>query len=115
MDDFIYQVKLKQIENCNSVKELVTIFRELFKENADANHIFGDGCVNLTNLLDEELAYKEHYTSILVSDLLGNIYNRLIDSKQASAKDLKFLLNKPFPPIDKEQAIKNIKAFHGLI
>ena len=59
-------------------------------------------------------SYSVSYTAILVSDLLGNIYNRLIDSKQASAKDLKFVLNKPFPPIDKEQAIKNIKAFHGI-
>ena len=115
MDDFIYQVKLSQIENCNSVQELIAIFKEIFKEHTNINTIFGDGCVNLTNLLDEELAYKEHYTSILVSDLLGNIYNRLIDSKQLSVSELKFVLSKPFPPIDKEQAIKNIKAFHGLI
>ena len=114
MDDFIYQIKLSQIENCDNVQELITIFKELFRENADSNYIFGDCCVNFTNLLDEELAYKEHYTSILVSDLLGNIYNLLINSKQVSNSDLKSVLYRPFPPIDKEQAIKNIKAFHGL-
>ena len=114
MDDFIYQVKLKQIEDCNDVDKLVAIFKELFKEHTDINSIFGDGCINFSGVLNKE-SYNAAYTAILVSDLLGNIYNRLIDSKQASANDLKFVLNKPFPPIDKEQAIKNIKAFHGLI
>ena len=114
MDDFIYQVKLKQIENCNSVRELTVIFKELFKEHTDINSIYGDGCINFSSVSSKE-SYNAAYTAILVSDLLGNIYNRLIDSKQASAKDLKFLLDRPFPPIDKEQAIKNIKAFHGLI
>ena len=113
MDDFIYQVKLKQIENCADDAELIAIFKELFKEHNDIENIFGDGCVNLHNTNED--AYTLHYTAILASDLLGNIYNRLIDSKQLSAKDLKFVIHKPFPPIDKEQAIKNIKAFHGII
>ena len=111
MDDFIYQVKLKQIEDCTDVAELITMFKKLFKEYTDINAIYGDGCVNFHNSSN---SYKAHYTAILVSDLLGNIYNRLIDSKQLSANDLKFVLTKPFPPIDKEQAIKNIKAFHGI-
>ena len=114
MDDFIYQVKLKQIENCSSVRELTVIFKELFEEHTDNNRIHRDGCINFSSLLSKE-SYNAAYTAILVSDLLGNIYNRLIDSKQASVKDLKFVLSQPFPPIDKEQAIKNIKAFHGLI
>ena len=114
MDDFIYQVKLKQIEDCADVGELIAIFKELFKEHTDIYTIFADGCTNFSSLPNKE-SYNAAYTAILVSDLLGNIYNRLIDSKQVSAKDLKFLLSKPFPPIDKEQAIKNIKAFHGLI
>ena len=114
MDDFIYQVKLKQIEECADVEKLIAIFKELFKEHTDINSIYGDGCVNFHNAKNKE-SYSSSYTSILVSDLLGNIYNRLIDSKQASVNDLKFILSKPFPPIDKEQAIKNIKAFHGLI
>lgn len=114
MDDFTYQVRLKQIENCNSVRELTVIFKELFKEHTDNNHIYGDGCINFYSELSKE-SYNAAYTSILVSDLLGNIYNRLIDSKQLSAKKLKFVLHKPFPPINKEQAIKNLKAFHGLI
>ena len=114
MDDFIYQVKLKQIEDCSSVQELVSMFKQIFREYADANHIYGDGCVNF-NSSPTKSSYVKNYTSILVSDLLGNIYNRLIDSKQVSAKDLKSVLYRPFPPIDKEQAIKNIKAFHGLI
>ena len=114
MDDFIYQVKLSQIENCSSVQELVAMFKELFKEYTDINSIHGDGCINFSSVSNKE-SYNEAYTAILASDLLGNIYNRLIDSKQASAKYLKFVLTQPFPPIDKEQAIKNIKAFHGLI
>lgn len=114
MDDFIYQVKLKQIEDCNDVAELITIFKKLFKEHIDNNHIHGDGCINFSSLLNKE-SYNAAYTAILVSDLLGNIYNRLIDSKQLSANDLKLVLSMPFPPIDKDQAIKNIKAFHGLI
>ena len=115
MDDFIYQVKLKQIEDCNDVKELVTIFRELFKEHTDINSIYGDGCINFSSVPNKE-SYNAVYTAIFVSDLLGNIYNRLIDSKQLYVNDLKLIiLSKPFPPIDKEQAIKNIKAFHGLI
>ena len=114
MDDFIYQVKLKQIENCNSVRELTVIFKELFKEHIDINSIHGDGCINFSSRPSKE-SYNAAYTAILVSDLLGNIYNRLIDSKQLSVSELKFVLTKPFPPIDKEQAIKNIKAFHGLI
>ena len=113
MDDFIYQVKLKQIEDCNDVDKLITIFKELFKKHNDIENIFEDGCVNFHNTNED--AYTLRYTAILASDLLGNIYNRLIDSKQASASDLKFVLSKPFPPINKEQAIKNIKAFHGLI
>ena len=113
MDDFIYQVKLKQIEDCNDVDKLIAIFKELFKEHNDIENIFGDGCVNFHNTNED--SYTLHYTAVLVSDLLGNIYNRLIDSKQLSAKDLKFVIHTPFPPIDKEQAIKNIKAFHGLI
>ena len=113
MDDFTYQVRLSQIENCNSVRELTVIFKEIFKEHNDIGNIFGDGCVNFYNTNED--AYTLHYRAILVSDLLGNIYNRLIDSKQVSAKDLKSVLYRPFPPIDKEQAIKNIKAFHGLI
>ena len=114
MDDFIYQVKLKQIEDCNDVAELITIFKKLFKEHTNINSIHGDGCINFSSVTSKE-SYNAAYTAILVSDLLGNIYNRLIDSKQASANDLKFVLTQPFPPIDKEQAIKNIKAFHGLI
>lgn len=114
MDDFIYQVKLSQIEDCDNVQELITIFKELFKEHTDISALYGDGSVNF-NSSSNKGSYKAHYTSILVSDLLGNIYNRLIDSKQLSANDLKLVLSKPFPPIDKEQAIKNIKAFHGLI
>ena len=113
MDDFIYQVKLKQIENCNSVRELIVIFKELFEEHTDNNHIHGDGCINFSSLLNKE-SYNAAYTAILVSDLLGNIYNRLINSKQVSNSDLKSVLYRPFPPIDKEQAIKNIKAFHGI-
>ena len=113
MDDFIYQVKLSKIENCNSVRELRTLFKEIFREYTNISALCADGCVNLHNLHED--GYTYHYASILASDLLGNIYNRLIDSKQASAKDIKFLLDRPFPPIDKEQAIKNIKAFHGLI
>ena len=50
MDDFIYQVKLKQIEDCNSVKDLVTIFRELFKEHTDIENMFGDGCINFSGV-----------------------------------------------------------------
>ena len=111
MDDFIYQVKLKQIEDCTDVAELITMFKKLFKEYTDINALYGDGCVNFHNSSN---SYKAHYTAILVSDLLGNIYNRLIDSKQLSANDLKLVLSRPFPPIDKEQAIKNIKAFHGI-
>lgn len=114
MDDFIYQIKLKQIENCSSVKELTVIFKELFKEHNDINSIYVDGCIHFSNTQNKE-SYNAAYTAILVSDLLGNIYNRLIDSKQLSTNELKFVLSKPFPPIDKEQAIKNIKAFHGLI
>ena len=114
MDDFIYQVKLKQIEDCNDVDKLIAIFKELFKEHNTINNIFGDGCVNFPSATGKE-SYNAAYTAILVSDLLGNIYNRLIDSKQLSANELKFVLSMPFPPIDKEQAIKNIKAFHGLI
>ena len=114
MDDFIYQVKLKQIEDCADVKELIAVFKELFKEHTDINSIYGDGCVNFHNAKNKE-SYSASYTAILVSALLGNIYNRLIDSKQLSANDLKLVLSRPFPPIDKEQAIKNIKAFHGLI
>ena len=113
MDDFIYQVKLKQIEDCNDVAELIIIFKKLFKEYTDINALYGDGCVNFHNLHEDNYIY--HYAAILVSDLLGNIYNRLIDSKQLSANDLKLVLSRPFPPINKEQAIKNIKAFHGLI
>lgn len=111
MDDFVYQIKLSQIENCNSVQELIAIFKEIFKEHTNINTIFGDGCVNFSN----KSSYNVHYTAILVSDLLGNIYNRLIDSKQITTEHLKLILTKPFPPIDNEQAIKNIKAFHGLI
>ena len=114
MDDFIYQVKLKQLEDCSSVRELTVIFKELFEEHTDNNHIYGDGCINFSSVQNKE-SYNAAYAAILVSDLLGNIYNRLIDSKQLSDKDLKLILGKPFPPIDKEQAIKNIKAFHGLI
>ena len=113
MDDFIYQVKLKQIEDCNDVAELITIFKKLFKEYTDINALYGDGCVNFHN--SSKNIYTSQYISILASDLLGNIYNRLIDSKQLSANDLKLVLSRPFPPINKEQAIKNIKAFHGLI
>ena len=112
MDDFIYQVKLKQIEDCDNVQELTTIVKKLFKEHTDINSIYGDGCVNFHN--SSESIYTSQYISILASDLLGNIYNRLIDSKQLSANDLKLVLSRPFPPIDKEQAIKNIKAFHGI-
>lgn len=114
MDDFIYQIKLSQIENCSSVQELITMFKELFKEYTGVNALYDDGCVNLHNAKNKE-SYNTSYTAILVSDLLGNIYNRLIDSKQLTTNQLKFLLHRPFPPIDKEQAIKNIKAFHGLI
>lgn len=113
MDDFIYQIKLSQIENCSSVQELVSMFKQLFKEYNDISALYGDGCVNFNNSSKD--TYTSHYTSILASDLLGNIYNRLIDSKQLSANDLKLVLSRPFPPIDKEQAIKNIKAFHGII
>ena len=109
MDDFIYQVKLKQIEDCADVGELIAIF----KEHTDIETVYGDGCVNFINSSNN--SYKVHYTAILVSDLLGSTYNRLIDSKQVSVNDLKLVLSSPFPPIDKEQAIKNIKAFHGLI
>lgn len=113
MNDFIYQIKLSQIENCSSVQELVAMFKELFKEHTGINSIYGDGCVNFHNAKNKE-SYNASYTAILVSDLLGNIYNRLIDSKQMTIDQLKFLLHKPFPPIDKDQAIKNIKAFHGI-
>ena len=113
MDDFIYQVKLKQIEDCNDVSELLTIFKKLFKEYTDINALYGDGCVNFHN--SSKNIYTSQYISVLASDLIGNVYNRLIDSKQLSANDLKLVLSRPFPPIDKEQAIKNIKAFNGLI
>ncbi len=113
MDDFIYQIKLSQIENCSSVRELTVIFKELFKEYTGTNHIFGDGCIHFYDASNTE-SYNTACTAILVSDLLGNIYNRLIDSKQLSSNDLKLVLSKPFPPIDKEQAIKNLKAFHGI-
>ena len=113
MDDFIYQVKLKQIEDCTDVAELITMFKKLFKEYTDINALYGDGCVNFHN--SSKNIYTSQYISVLASDLIGNIYNRLIDSKQLSANDLKLVLSRPFPPIDKEQAIKNIKAFHGLI
>lgn len=113
MDDFIYQVKLSQIEDCDTVEELIALFKKLFKEYTDITRVYGDGCVLFSSLPSKE-SYNADYTAILVSDLLGNIYNRLIDSKQLSANDLKLILTKPFPPIDKEQAIKNIKAFHGI-
>ena len=112
MDDFIYQIKLSQIENCNNVQELTLIFKDIFREYKHINALYGDGCVNFHNLNED--SYTVHYEAILVSALLGNIYNRLIDSKQLSTSALKLVLNRPFPPIDKEQAIKNIKAFHGL-
>ena len=114
MDDFTYQIKLSQIESCTSVQELVAMFKELFKEHTNANRIFGDGCVHFIHPSNKN-SYNEGYTAILASDLLGNIYNSLIDSKQVSTNELKFLLSRPFPAINKEQAIKNIKAFHGLI
>lgn len=103
MDDFIYQVKLKQIEDCADVKELVDMFKKLFKVHTDINSIYGDGCIHFSSMPNKE-SYNSSYASILVSDLLGNIYNRLIDSKQMTTDNLKSLLSKPFPPIDKEQA-----------
>lgn len=109
MDDFIYQIQLSKIENCSSVLELVTMFKELFEKYTESGHIYGDGCVHFEN------SYDADYKSILVSDLLGNIYNRLIDSNQMGPENFKFILSKPFPSINKEQAIKNIKAFYGLI
>ena len=112
MDDFIYQIKLSQIENCDNVQELITIFKEIYEEYAD-DALYGDCCVNFQQIHED--SYNRNYASILASDLLGNIYNRLIDSKQMTTDHFKSLLTKPFPPIDKEQAIKNIKAFHGLI
>lgn len=114
MDDFTYQVRISQIENCSSVQELVAIFKELFRKYADANQIYGDGCVNF-NSRSSTVNYAKDYESILVSDLLGIIYNRLIDSKQMAPKDFKLILSKPFPSINKDQAIKNIKTFHGQI
>ena len=111
MDDFIYQIKLSQIENCDNVQELITIFKEIYEEYAD-DALYGDCCVNFQQIHED--SYNRNYTSILASDLLGNIYNRLINSKQVSNSDIKSVLYKPFPPIDKEQAIKNIKAFHGI-
>lgn len=114
MDDFTYQIRLSQIENSNSVLELVTMFKELFKKYTESTHIYGDGCVNFNSTSSTE-NYAKDYEAILVADLLGNIYNRLIDSKQMTTTNFKFLLTKPFPSIDKEQAIKNLKAFHGLI
>ena len=113
MDDFTYQVRLKQIEDCADVEKLIALFKELFKVHTDINSIYGDGCINFSSVSNKE-SYNEAYTAILASDLLGNIYNRLIDSKQLSANNLKLVLSIPFPPIDKEQAIKNIKAFHGI-
>ena len=77
--------------------------------------MLSEKCTTFAANVASEESYNTSYTAILASDLLGNIYNRLIDSKQLSDKDLKLILGKPFPPIDKEQAIKNIKAFHGLI
>ena len=50
MDDFIYQVKLKQIEDCNDVAELITIFKKLFKEHTNINSIHGDGCINFSSV-----------------------------------------------------------------
>lgn len=94
MDDFIYQVRLSQIENSNSVLELVTIFEELSKE------------------LFKKYTDDENYKSILVSDLLENICNRLIDFKQMTPENLKSIFHRPFPSIDKEQSIKSIKAFY---
>lgn len=114
MDDFTYQVRLSQIENTSSALELVTMFKELFKKYIDTNHIYLDGCVNFNNISSTE-NYAKDYEAILVTDLLGNIYNRLIDSKQITTNYLKSIVPNPFPSIDKEQAIKNIKAFHGLI
>lgn len=114
MDDFTYQVRLSQIENCSSVQELAVMFKELFKKYSDTGHVYGDGCVNFNSRSSTE-NYAKDYEAILVADLLGNIYNRLIDSKQMASVDFKFLLTKPFHSIDKEQAIKNLKAFHGLI
>ena len=43
MDDFIYQVKLKQIEECADVEKLIALFKELFKIHTNNNHIHGDG------------------------------------------------------------------------
>ena len=114
MDDFTYQVRLSQIENCSSIQELVAMFEALFKMSTVSSHIYGDGCVNFNSIASIN-NYAKDYESILVSDLLGIIYNRLIDSKQMTPEDFKLILSKPFPSIDKEQAIKNIKAFHGLI
>ena len=90
------------------------MFKELFREYTSASYIFGDGCVNF-KISSSANDYAKAYKSILVSDLLGNIYNRLIDSKQMTPEHLKFILTKPFPSIDKEQAIKNIKAFYGQV
>lgn len=115
MDDFTYQVRLSQIENCTSVQELETMFNVLLKHYTYTNHIYGDGCANFNYKPSSTESYTKHYEAILVVDLLGNIYNRLIDSKQMTPENLKSLLTKPFHTIDKEQAIKNLKAFHGFI
>lgn len=104
MDDFIYQVKLKQIENCADVEELTSEFSELLKKG----FVYAD----LTPKIDIR-GYEFNYMAILYSSLTSTIYTRLLELKQTIDLD-NFGISFPII-IDKEQMVKNLKAFHGLI
>lgn len=111
MDEFIYKVKLQQIETMASLEEL----KEFAIEFSSTLNNKGDKQVyfDYTPALDVTRDIKSLIGSVWINDLIRKIYYKVLNNY--GLEEAKCILNIPFIDINTEQTIKNIKVFYGQI
>ena len=112
MDEFMYKVKLKQIQKLETVEELVNEFNKLRLEFSPSSGytLFSDFVPNLS----ERLTFNKALNNLLSHALILEVLNSL---KLKGAKDFKTLLalTHPIIALDVSKTLELLKDFYGQV
>ena len=112
MDEFIYKVKLEQIQKLETVEELVNEFNKLRLEfsPSSGNILYSDFAPNL----NKRLSFNKALNNLLSHALILEVLNSL---KLKGAQDFKTLLalTHPIIALDVSKTLELLKDFYGQV
>lgn len=111
MDEFLYRIKLEQINNTTDKNNLLTIIVNLKdaknKEGYSLIHVDYTPVLNITDSL------KHSTAALLTYDLIRIAYHKCVEL--FGIESVRNLIDQPFIEIDINKTKQNIEAYYGQI